>query len=49
MIRLGPKAIIMFLTGTLGIVIGGPVALIVYSWINPDAVRRAAPTRSGGD
>jgi len=38
MIRLGPKAIIMFLTGTAGIIIGGPVALIVYSWINPEAV-----------
>ena len=25
-LRLGPKALIMFLTGTLGIIIGGPVA-----------------------
>ena len=36
-IRLGPKAGIMFLTGTLGIVIGGPVAFIVTRWLFPDA------------
>ena len=29
MLRLGPKALIMFLTGTTGIVIGGPVAAAV--------------------
>ncbi|MEE8522412.1 MAG: DUF819 family protein, partial [Thermoanaerobaculia bacterium] len=33
---LGPKALIMFLTGTLGIVIGGPIAILVFSWIAPD-------------
>ncbi|NIP82723.1 MAG: DUF819 family protein, partial [Gemmatimonadetes bacterium] len=38
MLRLGPKAIIMFLTGTVGIVIGGPLALLVFSWLYPDAV-----------
>src|SRR5680860_989416 len=43
MIRLGPKAIIMFLSGTAGIIIGGPVALIVYSWINPEAVLAGGP------
>ncbi|WP_444995058.1 DUF819 family protein [Aliikangiella sp. IMCC44359] len=35
---LGPKAIILFLTGTLGIVIGGPIALLVMAWVNPDVV-----------
>ena len=35
---LGPKAIIMFLTGTAGIVIGGPIALLIMSVINPDVV-----------
>lgn len=35
---LGPKALILFLTGTIGIVIGGPIALLVVSWVNPDAV-----------
>ncbi|PCI73536.1 MAG: hypothetical protein COB38_00270 [Gammaproteobacteria bacterium] len=35
---LGPKAIILFLTGTFGIVIGGPIALLIMSVINPDVV-----------
>jgi len=35
---LGPKALIMFLTGTFGIVIGGPIALFIMSIINPDVV-----------
>ena len=30
-ISLGPKAIIMFLTGTLGILIGGPLSLLFVS------------------
>lgn len=42
-ISLGPKAIIMFLAGTLGIVIGGPLALIVFSYIAPDVVGGAGP------
>ncbi len=42
-VRLGPKAIIMFLTGTVGIVIGGPLALLFFSWVNPDAVMGAGP------
>lgn len=33
---LGPKALIMFATGTLGVMIGGPVALLLTSWIAPD-------------
>lgn len=37
-LRLGPKAIIMFLTGTLGIVFGGPIAILVMSVISPDTV-----------
>ena len=43
MIRLGPKAIIMFLTGTVGIVIGGPLALLAFSWIDPNAVMGGGP------
>lgn len=35
---LGPKALIMFLTGTLGIVIGGPIALLILGNIYPDAL-----------
>ncbi len=36
--RLGPKAIIMFLTATLGIIIGGPIALLVISYLAPNVV-----------
>lgn len=36
--RLGPKAVIMFLTGTVGILVGGPLAIIIVSWFNPDVV-----------
>jgi len=35
---LGSKSIILFLTGTFGIVIGGPIALLIMSVINPDVV-----------
>ena len=37
-LNLGPKAGIMFLTGTVGIVIGGPIALLVMSAIFPDMI-----------
>lgn len=37
-VKLGPKALIMFLTGTLGIVIGGPIALLLVSAIMPDVL-----------
>jgi uncharacterized membrane protein len=42
-IALGPKALVMFFTGTLGIVIGGPIAIIIMSWINPDVVGGHGP------
>ncbi|GHG76133.1 membrane protein [Alishewanella longhuensis] len=35
---LGPKALIMFFTGTLGIVIGGPLALLMLGTLYPDAL-----------
>lgn len=52
---LGPKAVIMFLTGTIGIVIGGPIALLMVSVIEPsligvdgpDAVWRGMTTLAG--
>lgn len=37
-INLGPKALIMFFTATLGIVIGGPIAILLISSIAPDIV-----------
>lgn len=37
-LRIGPKAIIMMLIGTLGVVIGGPIAYIIFEqWLTPDA------------
>jgi uncharacterized membrane protein len=36
--KLGPKALIMFFTGTLGVVIGGPIALLIASWISPELI-----------
>jgi uncharacterized membrane protein len=42
-IGLGPKAIIMFLAGTAGIVIGGPAALLMFSYLAPDVVAGAGP------
>ncbi len=42
-IALGPKALIMFLTGTLGIVIGGPIAILLVSMVSPETVGGAAP------
>ncbi len=36
--RLGPKAIIMFLAATVGIIIGGPIALIIFTGLFPDAL-----------
>ncbi len=37
-LRLGPKALIMFVTGTVGIVLGGPLAILIVSAINPEVV-----------
>ena len=54
--RLGPKALIMFLAGSLGIVLGGPLAMAVFKGIapgvvagttEPDAVWRGLATIAG--
>lgn len=37
-LRLGPKAIVMFLTGTAGIVIGGPLAILIVGFFSPETV-----------
>ncbi|MBY6212277.1 DUF819 family protein [Microbulbifer agarilyticus] len=42
-INLGPKALILFLTGTLGIVIGGPLALLIMSAIDPSLLNGNGP------
>ncbi len=36
--RLGGKAVIMFLTGTAGVVIGGPIAMAIWGLIAPASV-----------
>ena len=36
--RLGPRACAMLLSGTFGIVVGGPLALALFqSWLDPQA------------
>ena len=41
--KLGPKALIMFFTGTVGVVIGGPMAILLFSFVAPDVVGGASP------
>jgi uncharacterized membrane protein len=36
--RLGPKAIIVFLSGSLGVMVGGPIALLIVKSISPETV-----------
>ncbi|MBL1145866.1 MAG: DUF819 family protein [Bacteroidetes bacterium] len=42
-LKLGPKAIIMFLAGTLGIIVGGPIAILAVSAFAPEIVGGAGP------
>ena len=42
-LRLGPKALIMFFSGTVGIIIGGPLAILIVSVFAPDIVGGAGP------
>ncbi len=35
LVNLGPKSLIMFFTATIGIIIGGPIALIITSYVAP--------------
>jgi uncharacterized membrane protein len=41
--NLGPKALIMFFTGTVGIIIGGPLAILLISVFSPETVGGAGP------
>jgi len=41
--NLGWKALIMFFTGTLGIIIGGPIAILLISMISPETVGGVGP------
>lgn len=42
-LRLGPKALAMFLTGTIGIVLGGPLAILLFSVVSPETVGGQGP------
>jgi uncharacterized membrane protein len=42
-VNLGWKALIMFFTGTLGIVIGGPIAILLISLVSPETVGGVGP------
>ncbi len=41
--NLGPKALIMFFTGTIGIIIGGPLAILLISVFSPETVGGIGP------
>jgi len=41
--NLGSKALIMFFTGTVGIIIGGPLAILIVSIFSPETVGGAGP------
>ena len=41
--KLGSKALIMFFTGTIGIIIGGPLAILIVSAISPDIIGGSGP------
>lgn len=41
--NLGWRALLMFFTGTIGIVIGGPIAILIISAISPETVGGAGP------
>ncbi len=41
--KLGSKAVIMFVAGTVGIVIGGPLTILLLSQVAPDLVGGAPP------
>ncbi len=43
MFNLGPKALIMFFAGTVGIIIGGPIAILLISFFSPETVGGAGP------
>jgi len=42
-LKLGPKAIIMTLTGTAGVIIGGPIAILIVSAISPGIIVHSGP------
>jgi len=43
LVKLGPKALIMFFTGTMGIMFGGPISILLFSVIAPDIINVPPP------
>ena len=41
--NLGPKALIMFFAGTIGIIFGGPIAILIVSAVSPETVGGVGP------
>ncbi len=41
--RLGYKAVVMFFTGTIGIMVGGPLALMIVGTVSPETVGGSGP------
>lgn len=46
-LKLGPKALMMFFAGTLGVIIGGPIALAIFQPILPEAAWTGVAALSG--
>lgn len=41
--KLGPKALGMFLTGTVGVIVGGPIAILIVSTFAPEVIGGVGP------
>src|SRR5690606_34837497 len=41
--RLGPRAVVMFVAGTIGVIIGGPLAIMIVSLFDPELVGGVGP------
>ena len=39
---LGPKALIMFFTATIGVILGGPIALMATTWLFPGVIEASS-------
>ncbi|RJP26874.1 MAG: DUF819 family protein [Candidatus Omnitrophota bacterium] len=42
-VRLGPKLMVLFLTGTIGVILGGPLAILIVSIFSPETVGGQGP------
>lgn len=38
LVKLGPKALIMFITASVGIIVGGPLTILIFQQVSPDLV-----------